>query len=277
MFGVRPSGFGLLAVISAVAAESSFNWTAINPTPDLRYHDCFNGFRCARLRVPLDWQNTSDTRTVALAITALPATVSEDDPSFGGTIIMITGGPGSSGVDFVQGFGPEMKLIAERNKHYEVLSYDPRGAGYSTPTVDCFGGDWPARTAFLETQFWIGPLDRSRDALERQGALNSAYGTLCQETMKDSGILAHVAIVGVARDIVEMLDRFDELRRKRKAIRHPGIRNKDRRGVPAARLQGYAYSYGTIVANTFASMYPGRVRRLIVDAAVDANDSMHGV
>ncbi len=147
----------LLSIIYVAAAQSAFDWSAIDPTPDLQYHDCFSGFKCARLQVPLDWQNSSDPRTVALAITALPATVPKDDPSFGGSIIAIPGGPGSSGVDFILGFGPTMKLIVDRKKHYEVLSYDPRGVGFSTPTVDCFGGDMSARTDFLVKQFESAP------------------------------------------------------------------------------------------------------------------------
>ena len=45
----------------------------------------------------------------------------------------------------------------------------------------------------------------------------------------------------------------------------------------APRILYWGFSYGTILGNTFASMYPGRVGRMILDGVADANDYMRGV
>ena len=85
--------------------DTSFDWTAITPTPDLQYHSCYNDtFRCARLRVPLDWSkpNTSESGPfAAIALVTLPATVNVTSPSYAGPILINPGGPGGSGTQTV--------------------------------------------------------------------------------------------------------------------------------------------------------------------------------
>jgi hypothetical protein len=86
--------------------DTSFDWTAITPTPDLQYHPCYNNtFRCARLRVPLDWlkPNTSESGPhAAIAIITLPATVPVTSPEYAGPILLNPGGPGGSGTQAVR-------------------------------------------------------------------------------------------------------------------------------------------------------------------------------
>ena len=60
------------------------DWNAITPSKELKYHECYGPFECARLEVPLDWSNLSNPNTVAIAITKLPAVVDVTDKSFGG-------------------------------------------------------------------------------------------------------------------------------------------------------------------------------------------------
>lgn len=63
----------------------------ITPSTSLTYHPCFNSIQCARLIVPLDWNNTEDERRVILAITRLPARVSVTDVRYGGAILVNPG------------------------------------------------------------------------------------------------------------------------------------------------------------------------------------------
>lgn len=70
-----------------VAAADAFDWDAIVPTPELQYHKCYDGFRCARLTVPRDWTDMGNNKTVVLAVISLPATVPTDDPTFGGSYL----------------------------------------------------------------------------------------------------------------------------------------------------------------------------------------------
>lgn len=108
----------------------------------------------------LDWQDTNNTKQVAIAITLLPATVPSDDPSFGGTIVINPGGPGGSGVAAVQSYGRRLRGMTEGKKHYAFLGFDPRGVGFTTPRADCFGGSHMfARDSLLLEQRGIGGLE----------------------------------------------------------------------------------------------------------------------
>lgn len=270
------------ATTGALAANNTeFDWTTIEPTEDLRYHDCFNGLRCARLKVPLDWNNLSDNRTIAIAIATLPASVPVDHPDYGGTIILNPGGPGDPGVNLVRFSGRHLQRIIDNNKKYEYLGFDPRGLGSTTPQLDCFGGDNLARNANQQVLRGLGPVDSSEDALQRFLANSKGLGAVCENTLGESNILEHVTTAAVCRDMVEMVDRIDELRKK-KVTSLKRRRGEDEYvvrtgGNQVPRLQYLGFSYGTLLGNTFASMFPGRVGRMVLDGVIYAEDYMEGV
>ncbi|KAH8886189.1 hypothetical protein GQ53DRAFT_875839 [Thozetella sp. PMI_491] len=251
----------------------SFNWTSIEPTPDLRYHPCFgnDNLRCARLEVPLDWKNVNDTRTVALAIISLKAVVSEDDPSFGGTIVANPGGPGGSGVDLVLKAGQLIQSVMDRDKHYEILSFDPRGVHNSTPTSMCF--DSPAlREQYALQALAVGgwgtvDMESGLNAISRQKSMQDAYGIVCRNHEEKTHILRYVSTASVATDMVRIIDQVDELRHKLSNVTVRGNATRE-----PARIQYYGVSYGTFLGNTFASMYPSRVGRMLLDSVIDAGE-----
>lgn len=132
-----------LAAAAALSDARPFEWDDITPSPDLEYHDCFDTFKCARLELPLDWlaadNGTDDGRTVAIAVVKLPAVVPTNHSTYGGPIFFNPGGPGGSGVDSQLGIGPYIQSRVDKPnvRHYDIVSFDPRGVGYSTPNVDC--------------------------------------------------------------------------------------------------------------------------------------------
>jgi len=64
----------------------------ILPSKTLVYHPCYNGLRCARLELPLDWQNTTESaQTVAIALLKIPARVPVTDARYGGSIFINPG------------------------------------------------------------------------------------------------------------------------------------------------------------------------------------------
>jgi pimeloyl-ACP methyl ester carboxylesterase len=283
----------LVAGVRCVAEASqqgidAFVWADVEPTTDLRYHSCYEEFQCARLRVPLDWQDPDNPGTVDIAIMKLPATVPEDDPSFGGTIISNPGGPGGSGITYLLAEGHLLRTLIDRNKHYEHLSFDPRGVLFTQPSVDCFD-DPLSRDALLLERRGLGELDTSYDALKRSFAMTRAFGRLCNETDQTADVLRYVSTASVARDMVEIVDRVDELRRKmvpsagaidRDSAQHPineGDEPEETEKKGVARIQFIGFSYGTVLGNAFASMFPGRVGRLVLDGVDDAYDYMKGV
>jgi pimeloyl-ACP methyl ester carboxylesterase len=90
------------------------------------------GFECATAQVPLDYDRPHGAR-ISLALIRLPAT----GPGRRiGSIFFNPGGPGGSGVDFLQGVGPFL-YSDEVRVRFDLVSFDPRGVARSTP-LQCF-------------------------------------------------------------------------------------------------------------------------------------------
>ncbi|KAI1078421.1 TAP-like protein-domain-containing protein [Whalleya microplaca] len=307
----RTTALALLgAGLAAAADPADFDWTTIKPSRDLEYHPCYGDeYQCARLLVPLDWgangTSPSSKHTVALAIAKLPATVPVTDPSFAGTIFTNPGGPGGSGISLLLRKGHQLRDVASFDddgsggggggggRHYEILSWDPRGVQFTTPRADCYAGDLAARQAGELQQSAIGALDGGPGVLGRQYARARGFGELCaQGAEEDAGsILPFLSTASVVRDMVEMVDKVDEQRAREASQLSPSplsvshVSNEQQQQQPLqrhggvkeeARILYWGFSYGTLLGNTFASMYPGRVGRMIVDGIVDANDYTAG-
>lgn len=136
----------LIRATSAAAEEIdyvSFDWTKVEPNVNLVYHPCYEGFQCARLQVPLDWQNTSDSRVAVIEIVKLPAIVPESNATYGSPILTNPGGPGGSGTYSILRTAKPLRKLIDRpgHKHYDYVSFDPRGVSHSTPKIDCYRGD----------------------------------------------------------------------------------------------------------------------------------------
>lgn len=177
--------YGLLAGVTfapclvAAAGASEFNWAAVKPTAHLQYHPCYDGFCCARLQVPMDWLNHTDNRTVTVAILSLPAKVSPDDPTLGGTIITnLPGGAGDPpGTLFVQDYGHLLQMTADGKKHYEIPGFDPRGVSYTLA---------PRRRRPQNASFAFGGNDASAGVMCGDGDYANPYGQHRNHRSNDS-------------------------------------------------------------------------------------------
>lgn len=286
-------GLAGLAVTAATNGEpKTFDWKSIDPAKDLEYHDCYDEYKCARLILPLDYKNETDERTIALAVIKYQAVVSDDDPKFGGSIFLNPGGPGGSGVEFIQRQGKHIQSIVDKpdRRHYELVSFDPRGLANSWPRADCFFGDVISRDASSFEMRGNGRLDGGHGAVPYALAIQSGLSVRCKEA-EESGInggaiMPYMSTPSVARDMVEMVDKIEELRARERASRHADgddgeISNELRKRSgghegDVARLQYWGFSYGTILGNYFASIFPGRVGRLILDGVSNAEDYSTG-
>jgi pimeloyl-ACP methyl ester carboxylesterase len=279
--GKRLSILLILNSIRLISA-SEFDWDSIEPSKSLQFFPCHDEFQCARLEVPLDWLDENKPHTVVIAIIKLPAIVPDSDPSFGGTIITNPGGPGGSGIEQVRVGGHRYQSIVDGYRHYEIMSFDPRGVGHTTPKLDCYGDIFSRIAASIQGQS-MGTVDISLDALRRQHARLLGYGSRCADTAVDGSVLPYITTASVARDMVEIIDKIEELRAKngKNAATSPDASQKPMTGSSStekvARIQYWGTSYGSVLGNTFASMYPGRVGRLILDGICDADDYMKGV
>ena len=262
-----------------------FDWESITPSPDLIYHDCYPGYQCARLQVPLDWLDPTNSHTAAIALVKRPASVHPTDPTYGGPILLNPGGPGGSGVVFALSWAEHLQEIVDGSKHYDIVGFDPRGVGRTTPRANCYD-DELARAYEGFQAHGSGYLRAENPKLGWRYVLSRSFGKRCEEALGvEGGILRYATSSSVARDMVEIIDRTEELN---EGARAGELRARDGEQMKLggaslvgekkpARLQYIGFSYGTLLGNTFASMFPGRVGRMVLDGVADIDDYMAGV
>lgn len=266
--------------------DVEFDWDTINPSHNLEYHNCYEDLQCARLLLPMDWLNATKNETVAIAMIKLPAVVDDNDPAFGGTIIAQPGGPAVSGTSYGRGIAHKLQNLFDipGKKHYEMISFDTRGTGKSLPQINCF----PHVLGYIRTveAMTNGALDLSSANLAFSIAAAKADGIKCEMTHGE--YLSYVGTPNSARDMVAMIDKIEEMRGENAKPRAQAVyqdddtsrlelRSTEKSDDKVPRLQYIGISYGTLLGNYFASMFPGRVGRMVLDGVMDADDSAHGL
>src|SRR3954468_8493387 len=89
---------------------------------------------CATADLPLDYDHAKDkNKRVEIAV----ARVRAADPAQRlGVLFFNFGGPGGAAVDYLQFVGAS-RLWHTLNQRYDIIAFDPRGVGQSTPSIDC--------------------------------------------------------------------------------------------------------------------------------------------
>lgn len=275
----------------------------ITPNKELEYHDCFGGFQCARLDVPMDWNNTEPgTPRVGLAVIKLPARVPVTDPRYGGLLWVQVGGPGSSGVDFIIKHGKTYQMIVDSPvdpvfddinvqnspKYYDLLGVDPRGVNNTTPRYSCFptAASRDIWTLQSEAQGMIGSSNDVFDSVfERTKALSKGCSkrTANGENIEDQ-LAYHMNTSPVVADMVEVVERHGQWREKQ-ALASIGltsehhataVRERTKWLVGEEKLLYWGLSYGTVLGAYFATMQPHRIERVIMDGVADTEDFARG-
>ena len=88
------------------------------------------GAQCGTVSVPVDYANPAGAQA-QLAVIRIPAT----GPRIG-ALMVNPGGPGASAVDMVASMGPDL-AGTEVSRRFDLVGFDPRGVGHSTPGVRC--------------------------------------------------------------------------------------------------------------------------------------------
>ncbi|KAI1100037.1 alpha/beta-hydrolase [Jackrogersella minutella] len=220
---------------------TDWKWGDIEPSRTLHWQRCYNDtYDCARLDVPMDWLDPSDNPQgrVVLAIIRLRATELDD---YKGSIIFNPGGPGGSGVYALTDRGALLQTIAGKN--HDIISFDPRGIGASTPRVDCWGSEEKTRLWALQD---VGVVDAHPGVIFDAFARATAFSRTCEGNMNSSGLLSHISTASHARDLLEISTQAGQ-----------------------DKLKYWGFSYGTILGGVFAALYPDKVDRLVSDGNVD--------
>jgi pimeloyl-ACP methyl ester carboxylesterase len=185
---------------------------------------------CATLEVPLDYAHPEGAK-VELAVSKIEHTSSAAD--YQGVMLVNPGGPGIAGMPIAQ----SGKYVPHKvGASYDWIGFDPRGVGLSRPRLSCDGKYFsyarpPYRTTTgAQQSVW---LQRSQD-----------YAAACGKNGR--ALLDHVKTVDTVKDM-------DSLRR----------------AVGAEQINYFGWSYGTYLGQVYSTLYPARVRRMVLDGVMD--------
>jgi len=183
------------------------------------------------VRVPLDWDRPHGRKIKLAVIRQLASRPGKRI----GSLFINPGGPGGS-VQKVRDDGAS--LDAAGGGRFDVVGWDIRGAGESAH-VRCFRSEKRLARFF---DHWSIPTTRpaSRRYLRKTAALARRCGAV------SGTLLRHISTADTARDL-------DYLRRL----------------VGDRRLTYLGISAGTFIGQTYANMFPRRVRAMVLDGVVD--------
>ncbi|KAJ7660890.1 Alpha/Beta hydrolase protein [Mycena polygramma] len=231
----------LLLSPALAQTPETFLWEKLTPSQDLKWVECYSTFQCTRLKVPFDYSDHS-VGTAAIAVIRLPANVSKAE--YKGPILFNPGGPGGSGVDTLVSNGFELQTLLADSR-YDIVSFDPRGVHYSTPEASFF--ETEAERALWNAGSLPASLSASSNAIPQAWGRAHLLGSLAAQRDK-SQILKYITTDNVARDMLLITQKSG-----------------------FEKLKYYGVSYGSVLGATFASLFPDKVERIIIDGVVDVN------
>lgn len=200
----------------------------------LDWRKCSAVVFCTNVTVPLDWNNPTGS-TIRLALDFKPATSGKAI----GSLIYNPGGPGASGYDFLLESPDYIGSDLIRSK-FNMVSFDPRGVQHSKPKVSCLSAPEMDQLLYDDSKTKIG----SPEYVAEQRAIWSDFTKKCQKNTGE--LLEFVDSVSVAKDL-------DVIR----AL------------MGDSKINYLGYSYGTLIGELYASLFPEKVGRMVLDGAID--------
>jgi pimeloyl-ACP methyl ester carboxylesterase len=220
---------GVGAVTPVVPGEANWSACPAASTVDPRQE-------CSTLSVPIDYARPSGQHlnlAVSRIRTAKPGLRR-------GVLVLIPGGPGSTGVNRPSAYvGKLPQAVLDR---YDLVSFDPRGVGASTP-VSCH-----LEPADL-TQTKIMPWPAPGGDISPSVAWARRAATACQAN--GGPVFDSISTRTESRDLDAI-----------------------RRALDERRVSYWGVSYGTYVGAVYATMFPDRTDRVVLDSNDDPNPDL---
>ncbi|KAI0807357.1 alpha/beta-hydrolase [Fomes fomentarius] len=254
-------GFGqlLTTILGVVPADFSYHDGIPKPQTNItiqwgscdRFAVNDTKLNCAVVEVPLDYHNPS-VGNAQLAVIKLNATGERR-----GTVFVNPGGPGGSGIDYIRD-GQDL-LLSLTGGVYDVVSWDPRGIGFTVPgETHCFDSA-EEYTAFFNGTIELTGIEETgnftdptqiRALLSQAETLQKKYKEVAHKCKKSPNgrFLRYLGTAANVRDIISLADAIDG---------------------PDEPVNYYGISYGTLIGSWLVNMFPERVGRVMVDGVVD--------
>ncbi|MFE9900838.1 alpha/beta hydrolase [Streptomyces achromogenes] len=195
------------------------------PGPDMP-----KDLECAKVTVPLDYARP-DAGTLDLALARYRAT----GPSHG-SVVLNFGGPGGAGIPELAAEGRQFMDLTDG---YDVVAFDPRGVGRSSP-VSCGEGGVA-----------VPAVPRQDPAPGQPQALLRQLRQVAEECARNSGpVLPHIGTVNASRDLDVI-----------------------RQALGDKKLNYLGFSYGSRLGAVYAAQFPDQVGRLALDGVDTLTES----
>jgi pimeloyl-ACP methyl ester carboxylesterase len=188
---------------------------------------------CGMLSVPVDYAKP-DGDAAQLAMIRFKASGAKI-----GSLVLNPGGPGVSGVEAAASLVQKMPQSVRDG--FDVVGFDPRGVGLSKPAVWC---NSDADNDRLRADPGV---DYSPAGVEHLESETKAFVQRCVDKVGKQ-FLENVGTANVVQDLETM-----------------------RAALGDEKLTYIGYSYGTRIGALYAEKFPGKVRAMILDGAVDPN------
>lgn len=189
---------------------------------------------CGFVTVPVDYADPEGP-TIELAVDRARSTGSQDERQ--GSLVYNPGGPGGSGLRFPSRIPEKNPLWTKAAKAYDFVGFDPRGVGHSAP-ISCQEPDEFVKAPKAD------PVPDDEDDKLAQRKLAKEYAEGCAE--RSGNLLPHMTTPNTARDLDVI-----------------------RAALGDEKLNYLGVSYGTYLGSVYATLFPGHVRRMIVDSVVN--------
>ncbi|MEI6220948.1 MAG: alpha/beta hydrolase [Actinomycetes bacterium] len=213
---------------------ASQTWTlATLQSQTLNWAPCNGGFQCAQFHVPVDYSHI-DNNTFTLQVIKHSANTPAKRL---GSLIMNPGGPGGSGIQYVEAADSIVSTSIENV--YDLIGFDPRGVNLSQP-IRCLTDP--------QEDYFLGGDGSVQTPADLASAINSSKLMASACAMSAGNRLGHYSTLETARDM-ELL---------RILLKEP-------------KLNYIGKSYGTFLGTLYAALYPKTTGRMVLDGAVDPN------
>jgi pimeloyl-ACP methyl ester carboxylesterase len=210
------------------------------PGEKISWHHCGElvnrTLECGTLSVPMDHFNATNSGDKVFSLSLLRIRGRNATQN----ILFNPGGPGGSGVGALYKNGEKLHSIIGEGFH--LLSFDPRGINGSLPAAACYpAGEEGQKSRRLHPLVHGGAKEAD---LAEIIAWTSNYVKTCEETMGEHG--RYINTPQTAADMNKILD-----------------------AIGQDDMLYYGVSYGTVLGQTYAAMFPERSKRVIIDGVVN--------
>ncbi|KAF5600529.1 general amino acid permease [Fusarium pseudoanthophilum] len=230
--------------------ELRLKWTPCNlGVREFKELEKNKAFQCSPLDVPLDYTNLSRGTTTLNLIMLKAPEKSKTEKLYKGSIIVNFGGPGTSGVQTLLQMDPNDTLSMFGGR-YDIVSFDPRGTGNTLVPPDDNG----TLTQMVEELIYT--------------AQNSSYFLSAREAITE-----HLISDGL--DYISTFTESFLTKDEARSFRGTAFVARDVAEIALQignRINYWGISYGTVVGQVLAGMFPDRIGRMLLDGNLLADD-----